>query len=45
MPLAMWTLMGTGNHAALDGVNIGARWRIRLNHESALVMRRYVKLL
>ena len=43
MPFGMWIRAGPGN--VLDGVQIGANWRIRLNRPYAATMRPYVKLL
>jgi len=39
MPFRIWTRVG------IDGMYVGATWRIRLNHPCAAVMRPYVKLL
>ena len=44
MPFVLGTRVGPGNHG-LDGVHIGATWRILMNHPCAVVMRSYVKLL
>jgi len=44
MPFGMWTWMGPRKHV-LDGVHIGATWRIRLNCQCAVAVQPYVKLL
>jgi len=46
MPFVMCTRVASGKHV-LDGVHIGAIWRIRLNRPSAAAMRPrlFVKLL
>ena len=44
VPFGMWTRVGARKHV-LDGLHIGANWRIRLNRLCAAAMRPYVKLL
>jgi len=44
MSFGMWIRVGARKHV-LDGVRIGATWRIRLNHPYAAVIEPYVKLL
>jgi len=45
MPFGMRTRVDRPNKALLNGVHIGATWRIRLNRTCADAMRPYVKLL
>jgi len=44
MPFRIWIRVGPRKHV-VDGVHIGATWRIRLNRPCAAAMRPYVKLL
>jgi len=44
MPFGVWTRVGPRKHV-LDGVHIGATWRLRLNRRCVAAMRPYVKLL
>jgi len=45
LPFGLWTMVGRRKHEfnRMKG-HIGATWRIRQNHPSAVAMRPYVKL-
>jgi len=43
MPFGMWTWVDGSKHV-LDGVHIGASWRIRLNRPCAAAIRPFVKI-
>jgi len=43
MPFGMWTRVGPAKRV-LDGVHVGATWRIRLNRPCAAAMRPFCQI-